>query len=74
MTPLPETEEAPEELPKTYKREVSLGCLVVLYIFLGLGVWGFDQAMVAGEMLLMPTFALVAGTFGLHSYATQLKK
>jgi hypothetical protein len=53
-------------MPKTYKREVALALLVILFGLFGWGV--FDpEAMQAAMFLTLPVFTFAGGAFALDA-------
>lgn len=64
-------------MKKTYKREVAIAALVMMYSFVGYTLYtlsslGQTEAMVdLVGILIIPTFATVAAAFGLDSYFKQ---
>lgn len=65
---------------KTYKRELAIASLAVLYVFIGytlitLAIANSLQSMVdLVSVLIIPTFATVAAAFGIDSYFKQNPK
>ncbi len=58
---------------KTYKRELAVAMLLVLYGF-GLGAAsGSPQSLEVLRILSVPTFLAVGGAFGIHAFAQQLR-
>ena len=56
---------------KTYKREVALSAMVILYLFCGMAVAGYAQALEIVKILVVPTFLAVGGAFGLDAVSKQ---
>jgi len=59
---------------KTYKRELAVAMLAVLY---GFGLWaaaGGEQALEVVKILSVPTFLAAGGAFGLDALAKQLRQ
>ena len=65
---------------KTYKREIAVSALIVLYSFIGYTLYtladlGQTSAMVdLVGILVIPTFATVAAAFGIDSFFNQNNK
>lgn len=59
---------------KTYKREVSVAMLVVLYGFCVAAAAGNGQALEVVKILSVPSFLAVSAAFGLHAVAKQLRQ
>ena len=65
---------------KTYKREMTIGILIALYTFISYTLYNLAKLEQTDAMvdlvgiLIIPTFATVAGAFGLDSYFKQHPK
>jgi len=59
---------------KTYKREVAVGMLGVLYGFGLAAAAGNAGALEVVRILAVPSFLAISGAFGLHAIATQLRQ
>jgi len=59
---------------KTYKREVAVGMLGVLYAFGVAAAAGNAQALEVVRILSVPSFLAISGAFGLDAVAKQLRQ
>lgn len=69
-----EKQDKVERLPKSGKREVALGIVLVALSFAGLAVHKeSEMAMRAFEILIYPALLMLSAALGLHSLITQAK-
>lgn len=67
----------PEMVRRTFKREVAVACLVILFGITGYSIFSDDPALVEARlqavgMLAMPILLFVTAAFGLDAAAKQL--
>ncbi|WP_069299882.1 hypothetical protein [Neptunicoccus sediminis] len=58
---------------KTYKREVAIALLVVMFLLFAAGFYD-EYFKEIGELLVSPVFLFSGASFGLDSFSKQMRK